>query len=171
MQIFQKVHRFSRSVAENGYRGHEKAYASLRDQIAAHDGTLSPPSDSDAPQRTEGARGFNPHLLLSRATLYGSALILHSSSAGEHPEARNQMLKYTQELVTIFRELQEHQRLHSIQSSLVSLLHAMNASRIIAPLLDFMDTVTIIYSAWTDAPLALKDTLISATSWLQIQDG
>ncbi|KAF8309910.1 hypothetical protein DL93DRAFT_1689534 [Clavulina sp. PMI_390] len=176
MQIFQQVHKLALTVSANGYFGHEDTYESLSAQVQCQNAKILSLSEKQA---------FNPHLLLTHVTLLGSALILYSLRARDDVKAKDEMLSFATALVRICQELQKHQHLHSVQCSLSSMLHLMNAARIfgrellgyearennristeycysIEYLLDIMDAVTARYPAWADAPKSIKATLTTA---------
>ncbi|KAF8306986.1 hypothetical protein DL93DRAFT_2159673 [Clavulina sp. PMI_390] len=133
----------------------------------------------------------NPHILLSHTTLYGSSLVLYSMFAGEDVKAKAEMLRSTYKLVEICKELRTHGHSYNVHSSLIPMVHMMNAVRVLAKelrgsearentklsidyctsieiLLDFLDSVTSWYPLWNDSPQMLKESLTKAIDSLRI---
>ncbi|KAF8309904.1 hypothetical protein DL93DRAFT_2170055 [Clavulina sp. PMI_390] len=178
MQLFYRVQKFSLLISSNGLIGHKEEYKSLCAQFRFHDATIPMPS-----------KKFTLDLLLSRATLYGSGMILYSLRSREDPDARRHMLRCARALVDICKLVQAHKRPLNRELPLLAMIHMMNATRIIAQeiqgfeargnnrvltehcrsielLLAFLDDMSIIYPAWTDASIVLKDPLTSAANAL-----
>ncbi|KAF8304938.1 hypothetical protein DL93DRAFT_2233306 [Clavulina sp. PMI_390] len=189
MRMFDQASKFARSVHENGFHGFEDEYVRLRTKLYIHEISIPPLSDPRGLRPLEAVSTFNPHLLLAHTTLYGSGLILHSVRSGDDPEARFKMLECAQALVGICEHVRGHKRLRKVQAGLVNVVHVMNAIRVFARelkkpdvrgnarlstnychtielLLDFIDDTTLLFPAWTDTPVLLKDTLTAAVSTL-----
>ncbi|KAF8309907.1 hypothetical protein DL93DRAFT_2158106 [Clavulina sp. PMI_390] len=185
MHIFQRVHKFAISVIGNGFPSNNTTYNTLKAEIQHFDERVLPVSSKKVLEYPEGAPLFNPYVLITHITLLGSGLILYSLRAREDTSARSEMVSCAVAIGTICRSLQRDQQLHSIQCSLFSMLHMMNAARIFAQelqgskaqendrlsasyccslecLLDTMDAVTLTYTAWSDTPASLKNPLTAA---------
>ncbi|KAF8312620.1 hypothetical protein DL93DRAFT_2081863 [Clavulina sp. PMI_390] len=191
MRIFERATVFARSVCAYGYKGNEKEYINLRDRISSHRSTLPAIPDPRGLQPSEAAASFNSNILVAHATLYGSGVILHSLRAGEDFESRAALLLCVKSLVDVSEKVRGHRRLHPVQAGLISMIHMMNAVRILAHelqkpeahgnarlsaeycdameiLLDYLDDTISLYPAWLDAPLSLKGALITAANTLPI---
>ncbi|KAF8312123.1 hypothetical protein DL93DRAFT_1347783 [Clavulina sp. PMI_390] len=165
LYIFQKVADIALSVDVKRPRLHKSTAMSLKSFIRFHDSTI--------PQLSNEISNSNSDILLSYAALYGSSLVLNSLEAGSDAKARSEMLRCAQRLVDICTELRGHQHLQRIQSSLVPMIHMMNAVRILAhelqrsaaqdntslsseycysieALLDFLDSMAMLFPAWSE---------------------
>ncbi|KAF8311313.1 hypothetical protein DL93DRAFT_2169184 [Clavulina sp. PMI_390] len=180
--VFHRVKALAPSLSETTFARDNKD-PTLHPFILSHDSKI--PAFSDAINES------NPDILFSHATLYGSSLVLHSMRAGQDSNAKTEMLRCAQTLVGICKELQGHKRPHLVLSSLVPMVHMMNAVRIFAhelrgsevrenaklateycksieTILDFLDTMTALYPAWADSTKALKDPLMATLEALTV---
>ncbi|KAF8304899.1 hypothetical protein DL93DRAFT_2102322 [Clavulina sp. PMI_390] len=155
----------------------ETDFTSLKSVIRFHDSRIPPVSDT--------IDNSDSNILFSHAALYGSSAILHSLFARDDVEARSEMLRSAQKLVEICRTVRGHEHLRSVQSSIVPMVHMMNAIRIFAHelrrldvqekialaneyihsielLLDFLDTMTALYPAWTDSTKSLGEAVVAS---------
>ncbi|KAF8309026.1 hypothetical protein DL93DRAFT_1796689 [Clavulina sp. PMI_390] len=186
INTFERATQFARSITENGQHRSEKEYLSIESQIHAQQASLPRLFDPHTRQALEASDAMNSHSVFGYITLYGSGLILHNSWAVHHPESRPKMLECLQALVDICSSAREHRRLYL---GLVNSVHIMNAVRVIARelrrsearnnhvlsidhcrsvelLLDFLDDIMLLFPAWVEAPVALKDSLVAAANSL-----
>ncbi|KAF8293676.1 hypothetical protein DL93DRAFT_859284 [Clavulina sp. PMI_390] len=154
----------------------------LKPLIYFHDSRIPPLSDAISYSDSD--------LLLAHTTLYGSAAVLQSLLAANDPKAKSEMLRCAQRLVEICKIVQGHEHFRSLQPSVVSMIHMMNAIRIfthelqgqkvqenlavcneychsIELLLDFLGAMAALYPAWSNSPDLLKDTLIATMGTLR----
>ncbi|KAF8317592.1 hypothetical protein DL93DRAFT_2076674 [Clavulina sp. PMI_390] len=147
--------------------------------------------DSRLPSLSDAISDSNPHTLLSHATLYGTSLIFHRMFAKEDVEAKLEMLRSAEKLVCICKQLHVHRHSYDVHSSLVPMVHMMNAVRVYAQelrrlevrenaklsteycnsievLLEFLSGMTALYPVWEDSPVLLKDPLTVAMEGLKI---
>ncbi|KAF8310886.1 hypothetical protein DL93DRAFT_1566699 [Clavulina sp. PMI_390] len=180
--LFRRVTAAAACISKNQVVDDETDPVSLKSFIHFH--------DSRIPRLSEGIGNSNPHVLFAHATLYGSSVVLHSLHAGESAQARAEMLRCSRALREICKELQGHRDARSVQSSLVPMVHMMNAIRIFAHelrrpdvqenatlsaeychsievLLDFLSDMTVLYPAWRDSPVLVKDVLTTAMESLK----
>ncbi|KAF8309037.1 hypothetical protein DL93DRAFT_2231218 [Clavulina sp. PMI_390] len=183
---FERVKRFARSVAMNGYIGREEEYQSIEGQIYAQHAFFPSLYDPSAPRSIGPTFPFNTHATIGHVMLYGSGLVLHSLWAAHDPQSRAKMLECLQALIDICAHSRKHKRPHL---GLVNIVHVMNAVRLIAcelrrpetkenvdltvsychsveSLLDFIDGTMIYFPAWVDSLMGLKDTLTAAATSL-----
>ncbi|KAF8312122.1 hypothetical protein DL93DRAFT_2098457 [Clavulina sp. PMI_390] len=167
MYLFQGVAAVAQSSRASQAKGDQLNPTSLKGFIQFH--------NSKNPQLFDAINHSNPDILFSHAALYGSLLVIYSLEAGNDAQARSEMLRCAQRLARICTELRGHKHLRMIQSSLVPMVHMMNAIRILAHelrrsdvrgntsvsieycrcievLLDFLDSTTALYPAWMDLP-------------------
>ncbi|KAF8309058.1 hypothetical protein DL93DRAFT_1800758 [Clavulina sp. PMI_390] len=182
---FGRATKFARAVAANSDCDMEE-YSSIESQIRVQRASFPPLHDPHRRQPLEASSAFNSHSVFGHITLYGSGLILHSLRANYHPQSRAKMFECIEALVDICASAREHRRLHL---GLVNVVHIMNAVRVIARglqrsevkgnaalsmdhcrsielLLDFLDDIMLLFPAWVDTPVALKDTLVAAANSL-----
>ncbi|KAF8305132.1 hypothetical protein DL93DRAFT_2233180 [Clavulina sp. PMI_390] len=185
LRMFQKATNFARFASEKGYRGLEEEYLLLGAQIDQQRRALPLLSDPIGLRPLETFNTFNPHLLFAHTTLYGSGLVLHSVLAGDDTEARRKMLECLRALVGICEHVRGHKRLRLVQLGLLNLVHIINALRVIIRelrrpevkenarlsasycyaielLLDFIDDTIVLFPAWADTPVIIKDKLAAA---------
>ncbi|KAF8312236.1 hypothetical protein DL93DRAFT_2082351 [Clavulina sp. PMI_390] len=166
----------------------DEVYDRLVDRISFHHRNMPTLPDPKGLQPIEAAASLNSNILIlvAHATLYGSGIIVYSLRAGTDPEARGRMLQCVEALVDASEKVQAHRRIHPARVGLLSMVHMMNAVRIIIHelqignthhdpnlslhycdaievLLDYVDNTISLYPAWADAPLPLRNRLITAT--------
>ncbi|KAF8311355.1 hypothetical protein DL93DRAFT_1478003 [Clavulina sp. PMI_390] len=186
LKTFERVQKLRRAVTKYGDHGLDDEYMAIETQIRAQNTSFLPLFEKRGPQSLDGPASYNPHTILSNATLYGSGLVLHSLRAGQSVESKRKLLECVQALVDICDNARGNKRLHV---GLVNAGHMMNATRIIAKelrrrevkenaglsiqychwielLLDYLDDTTLLFPAWNDAFVALKDTLVTAAKSL-----
>ncbi|KAF8312245.1 hypothetical protein DL93DRAFT_2168536 [Clavulina sp. PMI_390] len=189
MKIFEDAKKFAHSICEKGWKGHEGIYDRLRDRISFHQRTLPSIPSPQGLRSSEAALVFNNSVLalLAHTTIYGSGLIVYSLRAGDDAEARGQMLKCVGGLVDLSEKVRAHKRLHPANGGIISMVHIMNAVRIIVHelqeskarsnanlsihycdiigvLLDYLDDSLLRFPAWADGPISLKDKVATAAS-------
>ncbi|KAF8308635.1 hypothetical protein DL93DRAFT_1868254 [Clavulina sp. PMI_390] len=181
--LFHRVNTAARSIYNNRAIVDETDLISIKSSIRSHDWSIPPL-----------AVVINDHeskILFSHATLFGSSAILHSLYAGQDLKARSEMLRCVETLVGICKQLRGHEHLRSVHSSIVPMVHMMNAIRILAHelrrpevqanaalatrhchsieiLLDFLGSMTALHPAWSDSPEVLKETLNGAIDSLKV---
>ncbi|KAF8324096.1 hypothetical protein DL93DRAFT_97492 [Clavulina sp. PMI_390] len=180
MHIFHRVKRYFYSLDGNKPI-RDNTDPTLGPFILSHDKRMSRFSDA--------IENSNSNILFSHAALYGSSLVLHSMRAREDVCARTEMLRCARTLVGICKDVHNHQSAHIILSSLVPMVHMINAIRIFAHelrrpeaqenpklsteycqsieiLLDFLDEMTALYPAWAGSTQVLKQPLTVAMNSL-----
>ncbi|KAF8312244.1 hypothetical protein DL93DRAFT_2082363 [Clavulina sp. PMI_390] len=193
MKIFEEAKKLARSTCEKGWKGHEDVYGRLTDQISFRQATLPSIPSPVGLRPSEAAAIFNSSILvlLAHATMHGSGLIVYSLRAREDAGARQQMLKCVRGLVEVAAMVRAHKRLHPANAALISMVHMMNAVRIlvhelqyskarrnanlsihycdfIEGLLDFLDDALSKFPAWADGPISLKDKIAKAANAILI---
>ncbi|KAF8317645.1 hypothetical protein DL93DRAFT_515639 [Clavulina sp. PMI_390] len=190
LNVFERVVNFAHSVCANESDTHGHDYTSLDEQIASLESSVPRLSDDlQTSARFLAVTTSRPHIFFAHVTLYGSGMVLHSLQASKIPEARRELLRNLQSLVNICEEFRGPRRQVRVQTALASMRHIMNAIRVLvhelrAPeakenirlsiyycdtiefLLDFLDDMTMSYSAWADAPTTLADAIIPAVNAL-----
>ncbi|KAF8309028.1 hypothetical protein DL93DRAFT_1796721 [Clavulina sp. PMI_390] len=183
---FQRATRFARSITAGSLTEADDEYLAIESQICEQRASFPPLYDPHRLKPLEASSPFNTHTVFGYITLYGSGLILHRSRATHDADSRAKMFECLQALVDICASARDRRRLYM---GLVNTVHMMNAVRVIARelqrseakenpalsishchsivlLLDFLDDIMLLFPAWVEAPLVLKDTLVSAATSL-----
>ncbi|KAF8309043.1 hypothetical protein DL93DRAFT_2231222 [Clavulina sp. PMI_390] len=186
LKTFGRVQDFVDYVAEHGYRGAEEEYRAIEKDIHVKPTAALQRFDKRGAQVLEALDSPYPQLLLAHPTLYGSGILLHGLRAHEDVEARRKMFKCIQALIDICDNARGSRRLHV---AMVNAIHIGNAVRILARelqrsnpeknprlstelchsielFLDYFDDMTLMFPAWADAAVPLKDTLLAAAAAL-----
>ncbi|KAF8306831.1 hypothetical protein DL93DRAFT_2178402 [Clavulina sp. PMI_390] len=181
-QLFIQVTEFSLSICTPEPTSNDPDPVSLKALIRFHEARIPPLSDA--------IDDWDPNILISHTTLYGSSAILHSLYAGQTVQARSEMLQSVYMLVDISRKLQARKGFRGSQAPLVLITHMMNAIRILTheirradvlenptlcvehcnsmkALLDFVDDTTARYPAWRYSPDVVKGMIAFAMDSLK----
>ncbi|KAF8304934.1 hypothetical protein DL93DRAFT_412130 [Clavulina sp. PMI_390] len=171
-RMFDRVTDFARDPSETSYQYLNDEYGALEVQISDQQSAIARSSDAPQPQSSGHANIAKPNMLLVNPFLLGIGLLMHSVRAGDDMEARRRMYQCLQALV----EISQH-------------VHMMNAIRVLArelqhsetrgnsklsttkcnyieSLLDFIEEVVVLFPAWAETPVLLKETLTTALNSL-----